>query len=109
MNEPHWLVQELAGEAVWTALALGAAWAWTKREVIRNRFGVVTVPMKPATLKVEGAKGTVYLSAVGDGIGEGSGTVTVGAVADLRWKVEAPTPSLARRLEDLAAWYLNVS
>ncbi len=34
---------------------------------------------------------------------------TVGKSADLRWKVEAPTPSPARRLEELTSWYLHVS
>ena len=34
---------------------------------------------------------------------------TVGKSVDLRWNVEEPKPSLARRLEELAAWYLHVS
>jgi hypothetical protein len=34
---------------------------------------------------------------------------TAGTSVDLRWKVEAPNLSLARRLEELASWYLHVS
>jgi hypothetical protein len=33
---------------------------------------------------------------------------TVGKSIDLRWSFEAPTPSLARRLEELASWLLHV-
>jgi len=65
----------------------------------------------------------VILSAVGEGYGEGAATLTVGKFVDTRWNVlqtlgksvearwnvEAPTPSLARRLEELASWYLHIS
>lgn len=65
----------------------------------------------------------MLLSGAGEGSGSMEGTLTVGASVDsrwnvlqtagksvdLRWNVEAPTPSLARRLEELAAWYLHVS
>jgi hypothetical protein len=37
------------------------------------------------------------------------GTLTVGSERQILYNVEAPTPSFARRLEDLAAWYLHVS
>jgi hypothetical protein len=34
--------------------------------------------------------------------------VTVASERLSLYDIEAPTPSLARRLEDLAAWYLHV-
>jgi hypothetical protein len=108
IDEPHWLVQELSGEAVWTALAFGAVWAWKHREEIRNKLRT---------------RQPVLISAAGEGSGDAVATLTVGkslearwnvlqtvsTSVDLRWNVEAPTPSLVRRLEELAAWYLHVS
>ncbi len=65
----------------------------------------------------------VYISGASGGSSSATATLTVGKSADtrwnvlqkvgksidLRWNVEAPTPSLARRLEELASWYLHVS
>ena len=45
MSDPHWLLQELAGEAVWTALGFGAWLAWKKRETL------VRVLTRPPTVK----------------------------------------------------------
>jgi hypothetical protein len=85
------VVSGLTADALWES----GKWAWKNREGIRSRIEripkPITVPMNPANLRAE-AK-----------------TVTVSALADLRWKVESPAPSLARRLEDFAAWYLHVS
>ena len=30
MGEPHWLVQEMAGQAVWSAIVGGSVWVWTR-------------------------------------------------------------------------------
>ena len=92
---------------MWTALALGAAWVYKNRQRIRNRLGSVEVLMKPADLNAEGR--TVYISAASGGRSSATATLTVRKDTDLRWKVEAPTPSLARRLEELVAWYIHVS
>lgn len=110
MSEPHWLIQELAGNAAWTAVGFGAAYAWKYREAIATKLRRSI----PQTLHVYGIPSQQSI---------GEPTITAGASAqlnwsvrglagksiDLRWNVESPTPSLARRLEELAAWYLHVS
>jgi hypothetical protein len=114
MDQPHWLVQELTGEAVWTALALSAALAWKNREAIAQRLRRPRDIPRTVTDRL-GLTDTVTLT--------GGGTLTAGTQAqilyDVRalagterqilYNVEAAKPSLARRLEDLAAWYLHVS
>jgi hypothetical protein len=111
MNDvPDWLWQELAADAIWTSIAVGAAWTLrNRREIIAKLRSITRQP--------------VYISAVGEGNGDAVATLTAGATldagwnnyqttassADLSWRVEAPTPSLARRLEELASWYLHVS
>jgi hypothetical protein len=96
VNEPHWLLQEMAGEAVWTALLFGGAWVYKNRERIRDRLG--SSSRKPVLLS-----GTIASEATFEG------TPTVGSERQILYNVEAATPSLARRLEDLVAWYLHVS
>lgn len=88
---------------MWTGFAFGVAYAWKHRRALYR---------KP-----------VLLSAASGGKSGAGATLTVGKAVDLRydvhglagisrelrWNVESPTPSLARRLEDLALWYLHVS
>ena len=110
MDEPHWLLQELAGEAVWTALLISGAWVYKNRNHIRNKL--VGRNRQPVLLsgEVSGSSGM-------------EGTLTVGSerqiLYDVRalagserrivYNVETPTPSLVKRLEELASWYLHVS
>jgi hypothetical protein len=104
-DAPDWLWNGLIVAASWEA----AMWAWKNREDIRNRLEhipkLTTVSMNPANLNAEASKLTAGVTADLSW----NNYQTAGASADLRWKVEASTPSLTRRLEDLAAWYLHVS
>jgi hypothetical protein len=97
MNVPDWLWQELAADAIWTSIAFGAAWAYRHREVLADKLGRtprdIVINAQPLTLHAEVPPARIK----------------VGKSVDLRWKVEASTPSLARRLEELASWYLHVS
>jgi hypothetical protein len=90
---PDWLWQ---GLAVWAA-GKSLEWAWIHRKVIADKLSRtpedIVINLQPLTLRAEAQPVSV----------------TVGKSVDLRWKVEAPTPSLARRLEELASWYLHVS
>jgi hypothetical protein len=109
----------LAADALWES----GKWAWKNRGDIRNRLGripkPITVAMNPANLAAKAHKVTVSDTL---GITDNALTTvskdlelqwnvlsTVGKNLHLVWNVEAATPSLARRLEDLAAWYLHVS
>jgi len=88
-------------DAVWWGIAFSAAWAWKNRQGIRHRLKPnrdVTISMNPAILTAEGQKLTpVLLSGTIQGKSTVKGTLTV------------EKPSLARRLEELASWYLHVS
>jgi len=103
MDQPHWLVQELTGEAVWTALALSAAWAWKNRESIRHRLErnpkPITISMSPAKLTAEAQP--VFVSATIHTQSTVRATATV--------EKSRGTAPLARRLEELVSWYLHVS
>jgi hypothetical protein len=70
-------------------------WVWTHRkdfaDNLRRTPSDIVVNLQPISLHAEAQRLTVHKD------------------LDLRWRVKAPTPSLARRLEDLVAWYLNVS
>ena len=72
-------------------------WAWTHRkdfaDKLRRAPKDVVISLQPLTLRAEAQPIRV----------------TVGSERQILYNVEAPTPSLARRLEDLVAWYLNVS
>jgi hypothetical protein len=98
MTIPDWLWQGLVEDAVWWGIAFSAAWAWKNREGIRHRLERnrnVTISMNPANLTAEGQP--VYVSASRQAKSTVKATATV------------VKPSLARRLEELAAWYLQVS
>src|SRR3712207_1984159 len=105
---PDWLWQELAADAIWTSIAFSFAWAYRNREAILRKLG----KRQPVLLS-----GTVGSSA---GM-EGALTVgterhipydvrsLIGSEGQVLFNVEAPTPSLTRRLEELVTWYLHVS
>jgi hypothetical protein len=111
MSDPHWLVQELAGNAVWTAVGVGAAFAWKYRDAIVRRL-----PKRNMIVPLTGAESdelvgslTVALTHNATSRSNATATATVSKDVQLLWNIEAPTPSFARRLEELAAWYLHVS
>ncbi len=94
MNDvPDWLWQGIATNLIADSLVAAGWLAWKYRHILLDKL----------------AQQPVLISAAGGSIGDSAVTLTAGADADLRWKVEAPTPSLARRLEELASWYLHVS
>jgi hypothetical protein len=100
-NVPNWLWQELVADAIWTGIAFGAAWT------LKNRREILTKLRSTTSSPRQGQY--VDLSGVSTGRSSATGVLTISKDLDLRWNVEAPTPSLARRLEELASWYLHVS
>jgi hypothetical protein len=94
MNVPDWLWQGLVEDAVWTGIAFSAAWAWKNSADIRERLRVVGKPTLTA-----GTQAQILYDVRG----------LAGTEGQILYNVEAPTPSLARRLEDFAAWYLHGS
>jgi hypothetical protein len=96
MNVPDWLWQELVGEAIskaiWPAITFSAVLAWKQFERYRKRQ---TISMNPANLTAEATP--VYVSA------------SIQAKSSVKATATVEKPSLARRLEELAAWYLHVS
>ena len=116
MDAPHWLLQELAGEAIWTALGLGVGLAWKYREDIRERFKATTNP--PTTvvqltgIPSDELVGTLTSLTVGserqilyDVL------ATVGSERKVMWNIEAPTRQQVKRvaneLLELGLWYLR--
>jgi hypothetical protein len=98
MNDvPDWLWQGIATNLLADGLVAAGWLAWKYREEIANKLRRtpedIVINLQPLTLRAEPQPARI----------------TVGKSVDLRWKVEAPTPSLARRLEELASWYLHVS
>jgi hypothetical protein len=100
MTIPDWLWQGLVADAVWCGIAFSAAWAWKNRESIRHRLErnrkTIIISMNPANLTAEATPVLV------------SATIQAKSTVKATATVEN-TPSLARRLEELAAWYLHVS
>jgi hypothetical protein len=84
MDVPDWLWQELAADAIWTSIGLGAAWAWKHREAIKQTLK----RQPPRTIRVEitdriGVTDSVSVQTLtGGGIPSsaqaGGGTLTVG-------------------------------
>ena len=99
MTIPDWLWQGLVEDAVWWGIAFSTACAWKNRESIRHRLErnrkAVTISMNPANLTAEATP--VLVSA------------TIQAKSTVKATATVVKPSLARRLEELAAWYLQVS
>ncbi len=93
-------------------------WAWNHREEIVDKMRRV----KSRTVQtVQGGFTPLEGQSFGATATVGTLTVTsevtalwdvhanVGSERTASWNVEAPTPSLARRLEELASWYMHVS
>ena len=101
MNVPDWLWQGLLVEAIWTGIVGGAAWAWKHRRMSAGKLKRtpedVVVPLQPLTLRAEAQPMHVTVS---DKLGMTDNVLTT---------VSKGAPSLVRRLEELAAWYLRVS
>ncbi len=115
MSDLHWLVQELAGElagnAAWTAVGVGAAYAWKYRSYLADKLKSkpqdIIVHAQPLTLRAEARPALITVGS--ERTASWDELASVGSERTILWNVEAPTPSLARRLEELAAWYLHVS
>jgi hypothetical protein len=116
MSDPHWLVQELAGQAMWTAVGVGAAYAWNRREAIKRAlWRQPTIKHSAAYMRGTSsatAKGTVVQLA-GVPSDELTGTLTVSSERTALWNIEAPTRQRLQRLGDelleLGSWYLHQS
>ena len=78
----------LAADALWES----GKWAWKNKADIRER--VIGKPTLTA-----GTQAQILYDVRG----------LAGTERQIVYNVEAAKPSLARRLEDLAAWYLHVS
>jgi hypothetical protein len=107
---PDWLWQGIAANLLADGLVAVALLAWKYREQIAQRIRTNS----PQTIRIYGipseeAVGEPTLTAGTTLDARWNVLQTVGKSVDLRWNVEAPTPSLARRLEELASWYLHVS
>lgn len=106
-NAPDWLWKGLVVAASWEA----AKWVWKNREEIASKLSrtpedivinaqplALHAELRPARLAVVSQRHSSYAIRVGEESTRRSS-----------YRIEAPTPSLARRLEELAAWYLHVS
>jgi hypothetical protein len=94
---PDWLWQRITTNPLADGLWAAGWSAWRYREEIANKprrtSEDMVINLQPLTLHAE----TQPVS------------ITVGKSADLKWKVEAPTPPLGGRLEGLVFWHLHVS
>jgi hypothetical protein len=101
MNVPDWLWQGLVENAIWAGIAFSAAWAWKHRRMsagnLKRTPEDVVVPLQPLTLRAEAQQMHVTVS---DKLGITDNVLTT---------VSKGAPSLARRFEELAAWYMHVS
>jgi hypothetical protein len=93
----------LVEDAVWAGLAFGVAYARKHRKVLYRKQVLAS-----ATMEGKGAVGATGRVVKHTDL-RWNVHSRVGKDLDLRWRVEVPNPSLARRLEDLALWYLHVS
>ena len=99
MNDvPDWLWQGIAANLLADGLVAAGWLAWRYREAIAQ-----TLSRQPV-VKESGALAHLSTSAIAHPV-----KITVGSDRQILYNVEAPTPSLARRLEELASWYLHVS
>lgn len=103
MNEvPDWLWQGIATNLLADGLVAAGWLAWKYRAKIIDTLDLtpedIVVSMQPATLRAKGQP--ILLSAVSAGRSSSSATGTLTVVCQ---------HSLARRLGELASWYLHVS
>ena len=94
MNVPDWLWQNIVSDLLadgFKAAAIGLL-AWMYR-----RLNTIRTPPKPTL--TAGTQAQILYDVRG----------LAGTERHILYNVEAVKPSLARRLEDLAAWYLHVS
>lgn len=125
-NPPDWLFSpvDTVGEAiiVGTAVAIGGGlakdvishalkWTWNHREQIMQKLRT-ELPQNTVVQLV----GVPSDELVGSLVAVSSERTAmwdvranVGSERTASWNVKAPTPSPARRLEELASWYLHVS
>jgi hypothetical protein len=98
MNDvPDWLWQGIATNLLADSLVAAGWLAWKYRGAIAQ-----TLSRQPV-VKNSAAHLKMSFSLSGHPV-----KVTVASERLSLYDIEAPTPSLARRLEDLAAWYLHV-
>lgn len=130
MSDPHWLVQELAGNAAWTAVGVGAAYAWNRREAIKRAVwrqplvkrsaahirGTSSMNAKPTVIHLSGASGAVSgvtgtLTVGSERMASWDVLASVGSERTALWNIEAPSRNQLKRLGDelleLGAWYLH--
>jgi hypothetical protein len=98
---PDWFWQNVISDFFTEGLGLALWLAWKYRKQLADKLRRSTP--QPVVLSAQGIATPRSRSSA-------SGTLTVSKdCMDLRGNVEAPTPSLTRRLEELASWYLHVS
>ena len=101
MNVPDGLWQGFVENAIWAGVSFCAALEWKHRRMSAGNLERspedVVVHLQPLTLRAEAQPMQVTVS---DKLGITDNVLTT---------VSKGAPSLARRLEELAAWYLHVS
>ncbi len=99
MNEvPDWLWQGIATNLLADGLVAAVLLAWKYRETIAQTLSRQPV-VKEAPVLIQGSSSVTARPT----------KITVGSERQILYDIEAPTPSLSRRLEELASWYLHVS
>jgi hypothetical protein len=99
VDVPDWLWQ---GMTIWAA-GKSIEWAWKHRRTIAEQLRKtpedIVIQLQPLSVGVEAQPAIVTAEA----------NLYATGNLDATGKVQAHKPSLARRLEELAAWYLHVS
>jgi hypothetical protein len=103
MNVPDWLWQGLVENAIWAGIAFSAGWAWKSWRAMQRKPVLLSGRLQgksalEGTLTVVSKRQTFYAVRTAEESKRRSS-----------YKIESPTPSLARRLEELMSWYLHVS
>ena len=106
MSDPHWLIQELAGNAAWTAVGVGAAYAWSYYKAKRREPVLLSGTMEG------GSYWSGELQTVGSERGASWDVLaSVGSERTALWNIEAPSRDQLKRLGgellELGAWYLH--
>ena len=106
-NVPDWFWQ---GLAVWLS-AKGIEWVWNHRQEVAAKLERtsedIVINLQPLTLRAEAQPAHVSV------VTKRQFSYAVRVAEESRrgssYRVEALKPTLARRLEDLALWYLRAS